>query len=202
MKVGEIYQEACYKSIGETEVEKRKVRIIGLDEFEVFYDPLRGDKKWTFSGNFQRKSSFYRMATTAFKTKMELVDCLALTEQEYLFFRPDLPMRFGRLNNIDWKIIAKEGIECLPTDFLKTKIALKKLMLIPFGPKGGIRKSELVEKDENLTLSTLIKTALKIQKPIAEQENKGIGFFRFGFEKGIPSYYIGAYLDKAGFLKD
>jgi hypothetical protein len=32
-------------------------------------------------------------------------------------------------------------------------------------------------------------------------DGKGIGIFRNGFEKGMPSFYIGRFIDNAGLLE-
>ena len=107
-------------------------------------------------------------------------------------------MRFGRTKTVDWKNISENGIESLPTNIANQQINTYKIMLVPHGPKGGIKKSVLVEGKANLKASEIVRAAINIQKPIEGQENKGIGFFRLGFEKGLPSYYIGNYIDKAG----
>lgn len=202
MKVGEIYKQEYFKNVDETEIAYRLTRIIGFDKYQIFYECLSCDNKWFFSGNFKRKVYFYRMATTTFISKMELVDFLELTEQENEYFRPDLPMRFGRTKNVSWDSITLEKITSLPTEFLNEKITLNKLVIVPYGPKGGIKKSQLVEGKKGLTIFDIIKSASTIQKPIDGIINKGIGFHRLGCEKGLPSYYIGEYLDKADTLSE
>ena len=198
LKLGGIYKASFYDEYDHIEPKESTVRIIGLDKNEVFYDALWSDNKWIFSGNLKRKSSFYRMPTKYFSSKAKQIDFKKLSEEELNCFRPDLPMRFGRTRNVDWKKIAENGIECLPAEIAKQEIDSNKIMLVPFGPKGGTKKSALVDGKTNLTVLEIVKFASKIQKPIEGQENKGIGFFRFGSEKGLPSYYIGNYIDKAG----
>lgn len=198
LKVGGIYKALFYNEYDHIDAVEETVRIIGLDKNEVFYDALWSENKWTFSGNLKRKSSFYRMPVTYFSSKAKQIDYKELSEEEHKCFRPDLPMRFGRSKTVDWKEIDEKGIKCLPSDIANQEVDSNKIMLVPHGPKGGIKKSVLVEGKTNLTVSEIVKTAIDIQKPIEGQENNGIGFFRFGFEKGLPSYYIGNYIDKAG----
>lgn len=198
LKLGGIYKASFYDEQDHIDAKESTVRIIGLDGNEVFYDALWNDNKWTFSGSLKRKSSFYRMPSKYFSSKAKQIDFKELSQEEQKCFRPDLPLRFGRTKAVDWQKIAVNGIECLPDDIANQEIDSNKIMLVPHGPKGGIRKSVLVEGKTNLKVSEIVKSAINIQKPIEGQENKGIGFFRFGFEKGLPSYYIGNYIDKAG----
>jgi len=202
LKIGEIYKQEYFKDIHETEIAHRLVRVIGFDKYQVFYESKSYDNKWFFSGNFRRKIYFYRMATKRFSSEMELFDFLELTEQEQEYFRPDLPMRFGRTKSVSWESVTTEKINALPKEFLNEKIDLNKFVLVPFGPKGGIKKSLLIEGNENLTFLEIIKSASSIQNPVDGIMDKGIGFHRLGCEKGFPSYYIGEYLDKAGTLEE
>ena len=198
LKLGGIYKASFYDEFDHIEPKESTIRIIGLDQNEVFYDALLSDNKWTFSGNLKRKSYFYRMPVEYFSSKAKQIDFKELTTDEQKCFRPDLPMRFGRTKTVDWKNISENGIESLPTNIANQQINTYKIMLVPHGPKGGIKKSVLVEGKANLKASEIVRAAINIQKPIEGQENKGIGFFRLGFEKGLPSYYIGNYIDKAG----
>lgn len=69
--------------------------------------------------------------------------------------------------------------------------------MVPFRPKGGIKKSVLIEGKTNLSVSQIVKSLIHIKKPIEDQKNKGNGFFCFGGEKGLASDYIGNYVEKA-----
>jgi hypothetical protein len=111
-------------------------------------------------------------------------------------------MRFGRTKSVSWESITSEKIDALPKQFLNEKVNLNKFVLVPFGPNGGIKKSQLIEGDKNLTFLEIIKSASTIQNPLNGIIDKGIGFHRLGCEKGFPSYYIGEYLDKAGTLNE
>lgn len=131
MKLGEIYK---------TEFDERPYRIIGLDKHEIFYDCLWSDNNWTFSGNFRGKSAFYRMSTDLFESKSDLIDFKELTEKEFKYFRPDLPMRFGRTKTINWNSFDSDGIESLKSEFCNQKINTCEIVLVPFGKKAVIKK--------------------------------------------------------------
>lgn len=63
------------------------IRIIGFDQIEVLYDCLLGyNGRWMFSGNFKRKSYFYRTSAPFFEKTCKRVDFLSLTQEEEFFF--------------------------------------------------------------------------------------------------------------------
>jgi hypothetical protein len=193
LKLGEIYK---------TEFDERPFRIIGLDDYEVFYDCLWSDNNWTFSGNFRGKSFFYRMATDIFKSKSEFIEQQELTEKELKYFRPDLPMRIGRTKKINWNSNDSNGIEKLESEFSKRKINADKIVLVPFDKKGGYQKGQIIENGTGLSEFDIILKAKEIQESVNDQISNGIGFYRLGYEKELPLYSIGEYLDRAGIMKE
>ena len=193
LKLGEIYK---------TEFDERPFRIIGIDKHEVFYDCLWSENNWTFSENFRGKSIFYRMSTDLFESKSELIDFQELTEKELKYFRPDLPMRMGRTKEFNWNSIDTNGIENLKSEFNHRKINANKIILVPFGKKGGYQKGQIIESESGLSEFDIVLNAKKIQESINDQLSNGIGFYRLGYEKGLPRYSIGEYLDRAGIMKE
>ena len=192
MKLGEIYK---------TEFDERPFRIIELDDYEIFYDCLWSENNWTFSGNFRGKSIFYRMETDLFKGKSELIDFKKLSEKEFEYFRPDLPMRFGRTKNVNWNSFESNGIEHLKSEFINRKINSNKIVLVPFGKNGGYQKGEIIDSKTELTEFDIILKAKEIQESVNYQKSNGIGFYRLGYDKGLPSYSISEYFDRAGIMK-
>lgn len=189
LQLGGVYQ---------TQFDQRPFRIIGLDDHEVFYDCLWSDGKWTFSGSFKAKTIFYRMPTKLFKEKSEFVESNPLSELEFKYFRPDLPMRFGRTKGVSWanrKSVSKHLVEGM-------QLSTDKIVLVPYGPKGGYQKGVLVEGSTSLAVAEIIEKAFGIQQAVNGEESSGIGFYRLGFERGLPRYAIGEYLDRAGVFAD
>ena len=193
MKLGDIYK---------TEFDERPFRIIGLDKHEVFYDCMWSDNNWTFSENFRIKTAFYRMSADIFKSKSKLIGHQELTEKELRYFRPDLPMRFGRTKKINWNSFNPESVENLKSEFSNRKINTDKIVLVPFGPKGGFKKGEILESKSLLTEFEIVLKAKEIQESVNNQKSNGIGFYRLGYEKGLPRYWIGEYFDRAGIIKE
>jgi hypothetical protein len=203
LKIGGIYN---------TVWDKRPYRVIGLDNVEVFYDCLWShDNAWTFSGNFKRKCYFYRTSATLFNEKSEIIDYLPLTEEEHIFFRPDLPMRIGRTEEINWNDFTtnnyddfNEKINEIDYNLQGQKLLTDKIVLLPFGNKGGLKRGIIIEADNStfFECSELIWKAKELQEAVCSQISNGVGLYRIGFEKHLPSYYIGEYIDKAGLLRN
>ena len=186
-----------YKTVFENGI----CRIIGMDEFEVFYDSSTYDGKWMFSGNFKKKVIFYRYPKELFELRSELIEIEELSETELEFFRPDLPMRFGRNNEVLWNDDVSNN-KFLKEEFGTETLNVNKIMLTPFGSNGGIKKSELIQSDEKLNVFEIIKKAKELCDIYNSEQVSGIGFYRSGFQNGVPSYYIGGYVDKAEIMKN
>jgi len=193
LKLGGIYK---------VELDGRPVRIIGFDKYETFYDCLWENNKWSFSDNLKSKCSFYRMPTDLFKTNFKLIELKPLTETEQNCLRPDLPMRFGRTKEVNWNEFNSSGIKKLKSLYSDQKINIESIILVPYGPKGGAKRGVKIENKNAFTVLEIIEKAKKIQEEVNENPSNGIGIYRCGIQKGIPSYYIGEYIDKANFLNE
>ena len=199
LKVGGVYK---------TEWDDRPFRVIGLDDIEVFYDCLwPHDNKWTFSGNFKKKCYFYRTSAPLFAEKSTPLDFLALSEEEQRMFRPDLPLRLVRTNALNWNEFASTDYPSfqalLPANLQSQQLPANQVVLIPYGNNGGLKKGTVVTAANGSFFegSELLWKAKELQEAVNDKVSTGIGLYRIGFEKGMPSYYIGQYIDNAGLLK-
>jgi hypothetical protein len=192
--------------IYKTNWDNSTARIIGIDDFEVFYDGYwPHDNRWTFSGNFKKKCYFYRTSRQAFKEKSVQEDVLPLTTEEKQAFRPDLPMRLGRSKALSWNDFKGSDLkELLDHDFLHQKLQADKIILLPYGIKGGLKKGTIVTADNGayFDCEELIWKAKGIQESVNNETSKGIGIYRIGFESRLPSFYIGQYIDSAGIMTE
>jgi len=203
LEIGGVYQ---------TEWDKRPYRIIGLDETEVFYDCLINDQSWMFSGNRKKKCYFYRTSTSLFETKSTKVDHIPMNAEEQLFFRPDLVMRIGRTGQLNWNQMnfaspdeLDHYINAASLDELTDqRIETDSIIVYPYGPAGGLKKGEklIAANSTFFSAAELIWKCTEIQQAVNSNSEDGIGLYRIGTEKGLPSYYIGSYFDNAGLLKD
>ncbi len=180
--------------------DKRPLRIIGLDEHEVFYDCEWSDGQWTFSGNFKRTCIFYRVPTALFATRSQRIGDLPLTPEEWNAFRPDLPMRLGRSKDLSWNTPwDRSSAERAAND---ERIPCDAVVLVPYGPKGGSKSGVVVTAtDGGLMVADLMLEAKRIQEATNPGTSNGVGLYRLGWQKRLPSYYIGEYQDRAGHVR-
>jgi hypothetical protein len=202
LQLGGLYQ---------THNDERPYRIIGLDAIEVFYDCLWREGLWTFSGNFKKKVFFYRMSNATFFNFSKKIGILPLSSEELSAFRPDLPMRLGRTKMLSWNNIEdttqsdfESSLENLCPELIAQSLRTNKIVLLPFGRKGGLKKGTIIQADNGsfIPIHELLWKAGQLQEAVNNQDSIGVGLYRLGFEKGIPSYYIGEFIDSAGICKE
>ena len=167
----------------------------------MFYDGCwKHDDSWTFASNLKKKCSFYRTSRNVFSEKSNLFGFKELTAEECNVFRPDLTIRTCRIENASWSDadFNLEGFE-----HNMKSIKSEKIWLYPFGPKGGLKKGELITAKNNkeFTIYELLESAKRIQQSVYLNESDGIGVYRLGIQKQLPSYYIGEFIDLAGVMK-
>jgi hypothetical protein len=130
-----------------------------------------------------------------------------LTEEETRIFRPDLPMRLARTSELNWNSFSAVDFQSFQTviqpGIKSQKLHTDRVVLIPYGNKGGFKKGTMItaENGKFFEGDELIWKAKMLQENANNQVSQGIGLFRMGFEKDVPSYYIGEYFDRAGLLK-
>ena len=189
----------------------RPIRIIGLDEFEIFYEIWLDEiKKWSFS-SLNENYNFYRTSLKIAIENTTFLRCDPLSKNELSNYRPDLPLRFARSCKLNWisekftiihlyekisKSISPEFVESI----LGKNIFADSIALIPFGPKGAIKKEIVIYPSNNSRFSQfeILWQAQNIQASISNKEIKGVGLYRAGLIKGTPSYYLWGCHDRAG----
>lgn len=196
-----------------TQWDERPYRIIGFDEVEVFYDCRNlHDNSWTFSGNFKKKCYFFRISRAFFSANAKQHAHQPLSVEETKFFRPDLPMRIGRFKELCWNAFEQKNIQALrayleasvESEVLHQSMQSQEIIVLPYGQKGGLLKGEKLTADnqEFFTLDELVWKSKLVQEAVNANPSSGIGLYRMGFEKGLPSYYIGEYVDRAGLFQE
>lgn len=185
------------------------LRVIGLDDLEVLYDSFWDyNKSWAFASNLYKKGFFYRMSKEYFIKNTTKVSSQELNSEELSVFRTDLPLRFARIKDLSWKsdiFESKDSIKKLidSNPQIEKTISADKIYICPIGKKGSVKKPLLVEtSNTEVKISELLMTAKEALKKLDNDSSDGIGFYRLGIEKGIPTYYIGEYLDMAGIMKN
>jgi hypothetical protein len=206
MGLGDIYQ---------TKFHPDPLRIIAFDDFEVFYDGYWSTlDSWTFSdGILNKKCFYYRAPPYIFLHDSELLREQPLTEKEFAVFRPDLPLRLCRSNHVQWLANQFSDIDTYLESLMKAGFELSQeivldspeVFLYAYKPKKGVPKSVRITAKNGIGFTNieLLWNAQILQAAhLKEDSSNGVGLFRLGHEKKMPSYYIGNYFDEANFLKD
>lgn len=195
-----------------TEWDKRPVRVLAYDSFELFYDGWwEHENDWGLKCH-NSKVSFYRTSTPDFETSASLIRGDPLSEEEQQKYKLDLPFRLCRHKELTWvqksfsnlesfvSYCKEQNVELVDEPILKAR----QIILIPLGPNLGRKKSNLIQADNNkcFTEAELLWKAHNIQAPFETGITFGIGLYRSGLEKRHPSYYIGGYYDLAEFVKE
>lgn len=191
--------------------DERPIRVLAFDEVEVFYDcwwPHLGD--WGLS-KLPANVSYYRISTPFLKSHAAYLRVEPLTPAETAFHRPDLPLRLCRFPNIHWTnkrfatikafvAAVKKSSPRRQLDTQQVALAIPKAALMPFGPKGSAKRGVVVEAqtDTGFSAAELLWLAHELEAPYVKEWDKGVGLYRSGVERGIPSYYLWGVIDRAG----
>ncbi len=181
----------------------RPIRIIALDDVEVFYDCWwPHDNVWGF-GTTRGTCSYYRVPRKLLAERSKYVRTEIFTPSEESRHRPDLPLRLAALRDVDWPVeqaIAKfsEAISFLGAN---EPLRASKLVLCPFGPKGGSKKGIVVipADGEAFSVPELLILGARIQAPNLRNTlpTSGIGLYRLGLQNGVPSFYLWGHRSQA-----
>lgn len=79
-------------------------------------------------------------------------------------------------------------------------LSTPKVVLKPFGPKGNTRQGSVVEAQKGPGFSALeiLWLAHNLQAQYVKDWENGVGIYRSGFQRGMPSYYLWGVNDRAG----
>lgn len=188
------------------EWDERPFKVIAFDEVEVFYDcRWPHDEAWGFKNT--DNASYYRTLTSVFTNRAKQIGKETLDYDEMLLYRPDLPLRLCRFNDFNWQervFTSKEDLkqfsfyEALANKYLNTA----EIVLKPLGKNGRTKKGKKITAEkEELSYLELIYHANNMQSAYVQNAKSGIGLYRIGVEKRLPSYYIGNYYDNADHIK-
>jgi hypothetical protein len=187
------------------------VRVLGFDDILVFYDVYRSySDKWAIASNLKSGNGYFQQSPNIFLRDAMFIREQPLTNEEIDTFRPDLPIRLCRNKQMSWtdkifselsefKTYASQfGCDISDTIVLPTP----SITLEPLGIKGRITslKSTLVKSidKKGFSFTELLWLANNIQAEHSKHIiDKGVGIYRSGHKKKVPSYYIWGYYDMA-----
>lgn len=152
--------------------------------------------------SLSRTVSYYRIPTRLLLSKASYLRTEAYSDAELSVHRPDLPFAFAQFADLEWPMKCPEGPEEFPNGSISVtkdessepRLAASRIFLEPFGPKGASKAGVLLEAANGawFTEKELIWHAARLQSPFlrAAKVTTGIGIYRSGIRRKLPSYYI------------
>ena len=189
-------------AVFQPEWDSRAIRILAFDAEQVMYDAWSPHvSRWGID-SLSQKISYYRLPTTLLK-KARYLRTEEYTEIERSIHRPDLPFSFGRNNVLDWPETCPASSRDFPgvsvgalseVESRLIQLDAPKIFLSPFGPKGGPKPSVLItaENGRSFMVEEILWHAARLQFSHlrADKITQGLGIYRTGIQKTLPSFYI------------
>jgi len=186
-------------------------RSLSFDNIEAFVDIYHKDvNNWSTLEYGVKNIIFTRMPfgdIIKYGNKIGF-DEVSIGLEKKLFL--SLPHRISRIIDVNWEdnIFCEQNAlfsyleSTMSIEWLERKIELPEIYLGAQTKTGGWKKDELIKADNGIyfTSSEVLWKASLLQK-VNIKNSIGVGIYRSGVKRGIPSYYIGGYYDRAGFLK-
>lgn len=175
------------------------IRVMAFDDKVVFYESYDEDGG-VITNNLKSKCFYYRITTSAFLKTTIFVRIEPFTEYELGVLRLDLPFRIKN-TDISW---IKESFATVDEYVFEIAargynlenenvIGCNKIILYPMGIRGGTGKGLIFNtvNENGFDIRELFWLANNLQsKYLANDSSLGVGLFRAGIEKQIPSYFI------------
>lgn len=185
----------------------RLMRVLMCDASMVMYDAW-----WPHLGNWgladlqqakRKRVHYYVTGPGTVAGKAFYMGLEPLSEAEAAVHRPDLPLSFARCGAVSWPREVPGAVGGLAGQFTAEgcgdgldsgALDAPEIYLVPFGPKGG-SKAGVRAKAENMaafTAEEILRKAAAAQAPHLGDEPPapGIGIYRLGLLRGIPSFYL------------
>lgn len=172
------------------------LRVIAFDSDVVMYDMWLAHKNSWRMSNFFGEFTFYRLERNYFEANTRYLRSEPLSEFEVNVFRPDLPFAFARDKHLSWY----ENLPSVQRSGDKQILSVPAIYISPFGLRKSPKPDVLIRagNGEFFTKNELISLAKAVQLPYlgSERLTEGVGVYRSGIKKQIPSYYIWGALSK------
>lgn len=182
--------------------DSRPIRVIAFDDEQVMYDCWWPHVPGWGIDSLNRTISYYRIPLSLLLDRSKYLRTEEYTDAELSIHRPDLPFGFARFADLEWPSTPPQAKEDFPgsTSFV-TQVGARipilntaKLYLLPFGPKGSSKPGVVLESENpfGFTIEEMLWHAARLQSPFLRQTKvtTGVGIYRSGIQRKLPSYYI------------
>ena len=169
----------------------------------VDQDVVMSDAWWSHRGNgladlveVQRGArNYYVTLVSTVLEKAEYLWTQPLSLAGLALHRPDLPFAIGQNASASWSPDeTTAAAQAWNASDGEVVIAVAQVYLSPFGSQGGHKRAVRVraENGSSFTTGELIRKAAVVQAPHIKNERPtaGVGVYRSGLIRGIPSYYV------------
>ena len=182
----------------------RPFRVLAYDSGVVMYDPW-----WPHLGNWglanlgevkKRRVNYFVVTASTLAQKAMLIRSEPLTEAETSLPRPALPFAAMQCQELSWPAEVSGSAEASARRWRSAgcpeaeALIASQVYLQPFGPKGGERTGVRVKAGNGTSFGwdELFWKASILQAPFirASASAHGVGIYRSGLNRGIPSYYL------------
>jgi hypothetical protein len=189
-------------AVFQTEWDSGPLRVIAFDEEVVMYDCWWPHIPGWGIDSLNRTISYYRLPTSLLLSKGKYLRTEAYTEAELSIHRPDLPLAFARFAGLEWPAecpatpeeFPNSSLACPDDQSIQTCLDAAKIYLEPFGPKGSCKPGVMIEAENRarFTVNEILWHAARLQSPFLREVKmtSGIGIYRSGIRRKLPSYYI------------
>lgn len=173
------------------------MRVVAFDRDVVMYDTWWPHESAWSMAKLQRTISYYRLQRDYFETHSRYVRTEPLSEQELATHRPQLPFAVAQGSDLSWYepwIDADGDGDTVLTSTTEPVLDTPAIYLEPFGPRDSAKPAVLVTADNGrfFAEAELLRKSKAIQDPFIGDVplTAGVGIYRSGIRKRLPSYYI------------
>ena len=172
------------------------LRVVGVDDHVVMYDSWWPHKNAWGMDKLVGTFIYYRMARSFFDSHSRLLRAEPLSPLELSVHRPDLPFAFARRNDLSWYEEWDDAGTFADNAIGDSVSALEapQIFLVPFGPRDSAKAPVLVHAGDRRSFSVaeLLRAARAVQVPFLGDVRltAGVGIYRSGIKKRIPSFYL------------
>lgn len=169
-----------------------ELRVVAFDRAEVMYDMRWSLEVPWMMAKLTGAFAYYRIDRDYFEAKARCVRMDPLSDRELEVHRPGLPFAVVQRTDLSWYESWGDIGGLAASD--EAVLPVGAIFLSPFGPRDTSRPALqlLADNGKFFTASELLRKAKLIQDPHIGNVRltEGVGIYREGIKKRIPSYYV------------
>jgi hypothetical protein len=195
-------QQIDLGNVYQMESQPNPVRVVAFDDHVVLYDTWWPHKGAWAMAKLVGAFTYYRMTRTHFERHSRLLRTDSLSELELSVHRPDLPFAFVQSTALSWYEPWSEGdlVANCSSPPGAPLLNAPTVFLVPFGPRNSVKPPVQIHAENGrfFTGVELLRAAQAEQAPFVGEVRltKGVGIYRSGIKKRLPSFYLWGAISK------